>query len=418
MAEQTSGLPLAEALARLLQRFPGPLQSLGVERLPLPRALERVLAEPLLAPAAVPGFRAAVMDGYALRSADLAQHPRRQLPLLGCSTAGTPWPRPLERPGVVRIMTGAAVPEGADAVVPQELVTCHSLSDGSAAVVIEAAVRAGQWIRPIGEEATAGALLQKVGSLLGPVEIARAIGCGLREAVVQRRPRVALLISGSELRPAGEPLGPGQIHDSNGPLLAALLQRLGVALVERRWVDDDPTRLEQALLAMARRCDVLISTGGVSVGEGDHVRPLLERLGRLEFWRVLLKPGRPFACGELAGVAFFGLPGNPVSATVTFLQLVWPVLQQLEGREPRAWPRLRVRLREPLQRRAGRPELLRAQLESDGAGNAWARVCGAQGSARLGSLLGADLLLELNADTTSLPAGAAVMAQLLRQSLL
>ena len=159
---------------------------------------------------------------------------------------------------------------------------------------------------------------------------------------------------------------------------------------------------------------MLISTGGVSVGDGDHVRPLLERLGTLQFWRLLLKPGRPFATGTMAGARFFGLPGNPVSAAVTFLQLVWPALQLLEGASPEPWPRLRVRLAMPLGRRPGRPELIRAHLSTDHQGNPLATPCGNQSSARLASLQGADLLLEVGASTTDLPAGAALMAQLLR----
>ena len=413
MEEAKQGRPLEQARRQLLAAL-SPLP--GRDACPLPQARGRVLAEPLVAPRAVPGFRAASMDGYALRAAD--GQPGRPLPVVGCSAAGAPYGRPLQPGQVVRIFTGAVVPDGADAVAPQEDTRLTPGDLPSPTVTLEGAVRPGQWIRSPQEEAAAGQQLASAGQRLSSVDVARALGCGLCTAQVHVRPRVSLLVTGSELRPAGDPLTPGAVYDSNGPLLLLLLEQLGGAVVAREWVDDDPQRLEKALLRLAGCSDVLISTGGVSVGEGDHVRPVLERLGTLQFWRLFLKPGRPFATGTMAGARFFGLPGNPVSAAVTFLQLVRPALQVLEGAPPEPWPRLRVCLSTPLRRRPGRPELIRARLSTDRQGNPLATPCGEQGSARLASLQGADLLLEVDASTTELPAGAALMAQLLRLSLL
>jgi len=407
--EAKRGYTLEEARARLLDAL-SPLP--GRDTCPLRQSRGRVLAAPLAAPRAVPGFRASSMDGYALRAVD--GQPGRSLPVAGCSAAGAPYGRPLQPGQAVRIFTGAVVPDGADAVAPQEDVRLMQGDLPDPAITLEGPIHPGQWIRSPQEEAAPGEPLASVGQRLSSVDVARAAGCGLRTAQVYARPRVALLITGSELRPAGHPLAPGTIHDSNGPLLLLLLEQLGIPVVGREWVDDDPQRLERALLKLAGRSDVLISTGGVSVGDEDHVRPLLERLGTLQFWRLFLKPGRPFATGTMAGARFFGLPGNPVSAAVTFLQLVRPALQVLEGATPEPWPRLRVRLATPLRRRSGRPELIRARLGMDQQGDPLATPCGNQSSGRLASLQGADLLLEVDASTTALPAGAAVMAQLLR----
>ena len=411
--EGKPGHTLEQARTRLLAAL-SPLP--GRDTCPLQQARGRVLAEPLVAPRAVPGFRASCMDGYALRAVD--GQPGRSLPVVGCSAAGAPYGSRLQPGQVVRIFTGAVVPDGADAVVPQEAVHLTQGHHPGPTITMEDSIRPGQWIRSPQEEAAADEQLGSTGQRLSSVDIARALGCGLCTAQVHARPRVTLLSTGSELRPAGATLAPGTIYDSNGPLLLLLLEQLGVNVVGQERVDDDPQRLERALLALAGRSDVLISTGGVSVGDGDHVRPLLERLGTLQFWRLFLKPGRPFATGTMAGARFFGLPGNPVSAAVTFLQLVWPALQVLEGAPPEPWPRLRVRLTTPLHRRPGRPELIRARLSLDHQGSPLATPCGDQSSARLASLQGADLLLEVDASTTELPAGATVMAQLLRLPLL
>jgi len=231
---------------------------------------------------------------------------------------------------------------------------------------------------------------------------------------VRPRPRVGLLISGDELVPAGEPRGPGRVWESNGTLLEALLARLGFPVAERWVVADQPAELERVLDDLAERCDVVVSTGGVSSGDADWIRPLVARRGHVTFWKLFLKPGRPFAFGQLGGKPFFGLPGNPVAAAITALQLLWPALQALEGSEPQLPLRIRVRLETPMRRAAGRPELARAQLVVGEGGELVARIEGSQASSRIGSLRGADLLLEIPAEETSLEAGQWLWAQLLR----
>ncbi|MFQ6539941.1 MULTISPECIES: molybdopterin molybdotransferase MoeA [Aphanothece] len=400
------GLPLDQARRLVLD---GLVRRPGVETVALAAALGRVTAAPVSAPEAIPGFRASVMDGYALAGPSPPPLGSRWT-LVGRAAPGAPWAGPLAPGEAVRILTGAPLPAGAGWVVPQELVGLEA----DQAIRVERAVGTNPWIRAADEEAAAGQELLAAGQRLGPADLARLASCGVPELAVVPRPRIGLLISGDELTPVGASRRPGAIWESNGTLLEALLTRLGQAVAMKRVVPDDPAALRQALELLAERTDVVVSTGGVSVGDSDWIRPLLEDLGSVAFWKLFLKPGRPFAFGTLAGKPFFGLPGNPVAAAITALQLLWPALQRLEGAELQLLPRLRVRLATALSRAPGRPELVRATLEVGPQGELLARVAGPQASSRLGSLQAADLLLELPAACGSLAAGAELWAQLLR----
>ncbi|MDM7937073.1 MAG: molybdopterin molybdotransferase MoeA [Cyanobium sp. CZS 48M] len=399
------GLPLEEARRQVLAALT-PLA--GREVLPLEQALGRVSAESLLASEAVPGFRASIMDGYALAAASVPQV-GHSWPLLGRSAPGAPYPRPLADGEAIRILTGAPLPEGATRVLPQELV---AVEGERLSLVREAG--ANPWIRAADEEATAGQELLAAGVRLGPALLGRLASCGVAELALRPRPRLGLLISGDELVPAGSVRAPGQIWESNGTLLVALLQRLGMVVSERRVVGDQPAALRSALLELAAGCDLVVSTGGVSAGDSDWIRPLLAELGSVAFWKLFLKPGRPFAFGELLGTPFFGLPGNPVAAAITALQLLVPALQRLEGAPVEPLPRLKVRLAAELRRGAGRPELARARLQVGAEGELLALVEGSQASSRIGSLQRADLLLEIPAELGTLAAGTELWAQLLR----
>jgi molybdopterin molybdotransferase len=264
-------------------------------------------------------------------------------------------------------------------------------------------------------------VLLQAGARLGPAQLGRLASCGVADLEVRSRPRIGLLISGDELTPIGESREPGAIWESNSTLLEALLQRLGYPVAERFVVADEPGALRTALQQLAECCDVVVTTGGVSAGDADWIRPLVAELGEVGFWKLFLKPGRPFAFGYLRGgdqqVPFFGLPGNPVAAVITALQLLWPALQQLEGAPVQLLPRLRVRLASAVKRGAGRPELARARLEVGSDGELLARVEGSQASSRIGSLEQADLLLEIPAELGSLEEGTELWAQLLRQPL-
>jgi molybdopterin molybdotransferase len=399
------GLPLEQARAEIL----GAITPLGsTDMLPLPQALGRTLAAAVQAPAAVPGFRASIMDGYAI-AGEAQPQPGQQWRLVGTAAAGAPHGSALAAGEAVRILTGAVVPQGSGRVLPQELVAV----EGQRLELVRSC-GANAWIRQPTEEAEPGQVLVAAGQRLGVADMARLASCGVQSVTLTRRPRLGLLISGDELLPPGEERGLGQIWESNSTLLSALLEQLGYGVAIQRVVVDQPEPLRQALRDLAAACDVVVSTGGVSAGDSDWIRPLVAELGEVRFWKLFLKPGRPFAWGQVAGVPFFGLPGNPVAAAITALQLLWPALQRLEGAELQLLPRLQVQLQTPLRRGAGRPELARARLVVDADGALQARVEGSQASSRIGSLQGADLLLEIPAELGDLEAGTALWAQLLR----
>ncbi len=399
------GLPLELARDRILDQ----LQPLGlVEQLPLAACLGRITAEPVLAAAAVPGFRASIMDGYAIAGSEQPLVGARWR-LRGTSAAGAPYGAALAAAEAVRILTGAVVPQGSGRVLPQELVGV----EGDQLELLKPC-GASVWIRGPEEAAAAGQELVAVGQRLGVAELGRLASCGVCQLTLTQRPRLGLLISGDELLSPGLLRGPGQIWESNSVLLAALLEQLGYGVTQQRVVADQPEPLRQALRELAGCCDVVVSTGGVSAGDSDWIRQLVGELGEVSFWKLFLKPGRPFAWGAVAGVPFFGLPGNPVAAAITALQLLWPALQRLEGGAIQVLPRLRVRLEQELRRGAGRPELARARLVVAADGALLARVQGSQASSRIGSLQGADLLLEIPAELGNLEAGTQLWAQLLR----
>lgn len=403
------GLPLEQARQRILAA----LQPLALEEtLPLQEALGRTTAAPVCAAAAVPGFHASIMDGYAI-AGEAAPEPGACWRLVGRSAAGAPYGAALAAGEAVRILTGAVVPAGSGRVLPQELVGAQ----GDQLELLQPC-GANPWIRGPEEEAAPGQELVPAGQRLGVADLGRLASCGVAELRLSRRPRIGLLISGDELLPAGVERGPGQIWESNSALLAALLARLGYAVADRRVVVDQPEPLRQALRELAASCDVVVSTGGVSAGDSDWIRALVAELGAVAFWKLFLKPGRPFAWGQVAGTPFFGLPGNPVAAAITALQLLWPALQRLEGAELQLLPRLKVRLEAPLRHGSGRPELARARLVVAADGALLARVEGTQASSRIGSLQGADLLLEIPAELGDLAAGTELWAQLLRLAVL
>ena len=379
------GLPLDQARAHILES----LQPLGrCEALPLAACLGRITAERVLAAAAVPGFRASIMDGYAIAGSEQPLVGARWR-LRGTSAAGAPYGAAVAAGEAVRILTGAVVPAGSGWVLPQELVKPLELPQGPGLELVRPA-GPNPWIRGPEEEAAVGQELVAVGCRLGAAELGRLASCGVQQLTVTKRPRLGLLISGDELLSPGLLRGPGQIWESNSVLLAALLEQLGYVVTQQRVVADQPEPLRQALRELAG-CDVVVSTGGVSAGDSDWIRQLVGELGEVSFWKLFLKPGRPFAWGEVAGVPFFGLPGNPVAAAITALQLLWPALQRMEGGAIQVLPRLRVRLDQELRRGAGRPELARARL-----------------------VVAADLLLEIPAELGNLEAGTQLWAQLLR----
>ncbi|WP_413430490.1 molybdopterin molybdotransferase MoeA [Synechococcus sp. Cu2B8-bc1011] len=408
------GLPLSEARHRLLADI-RPINALTT--VSLEEALGRVNARSITAQVSIPGFQASIMDGYALgqnKRPTVGQH----WTLQGRSAPGSPFDRVLNAGEAIRILTGAPLPEGAGWVLPQE---CAETSQTQLTLAVE--VSDQPWIRAEDEECKTGDLLINHGQRLTPSQLGRLAGCGVATLQVHQKPRIGLLISGDELVPAGLERRTGEIWESNGTLLEAILHNLRQVVHSRCVVPDQPEALRQALAELSQTCDVVVSTGGISAGDTDWIRELVNELGQVSFWKLFLKPGRPFAFGHInspeGNVPFFGLPGNPVAAAITALQLLWPALQLLEGQEePDLFPRVKVKLANALARRPGRPELARAQLEVDASGELMARVSDSQASSRIGSLLNSDLLLEIPAQTGGLEAGESLWAQLIRTRLL
>jgi len=312
-------LSVDEAVGRLLAAVK-PIT--GTETLPLTLALGRVLAEEVTARVDVPGHDNSAMDGYAVRSTDVGAGP---LPVVGIAPAGSA-PATLEPRTAMRIFTGAPIPHGADAVVMQEQT---ELRDGL--VSLPNTVRPGQNVRRAGEDVRAGAVVLTPGRRLRPQDLGMAAAVGAGSLTVVRRLRVALLATGDELVAAGNPLQPGQIYDSNGPTLHALLTALGFECLPPVRLPDRRDATIAALETAAADADVIITSGGVSVGDEDHVKPAVAALGRLDLWRVAIKPGKPFAFGFVGDTPFLGLPGNPVSVFVTALLLARPFLLRRAG---------------------------------------------------------------------------------------
>ena len=396
----TPALALEEARARILSAVT-PLD--GTETVDLHQALHRVLAEPVLAAVDVPAHTNSAMDGYAMRGADV-QTPGATLRLVGQSFAGHPYAGVVQAGECVRIMTGAVVPDGADTVIMQE----QAERDGEQ-VVFQKQAKAGANVRPAGEDLQRGQTALNPGRWLTSADLGVLASVGVPEVCVRRKPRVAFFSTGDELKPVGQELAPGQIHDSNRYSLFGLLTELGVELEDLGVVPDQREAVDAAL-QKASRCDAVISTGGASVGEADYIVEALEKLGNVGFWQVAIKPGRPLAFGRIHQAWFFGLPGNPVSAMVTFLQLVRPALVQLAGSMPALPLQFALPVTADIRKRPGRREFQRGRLVRTENGLAVSPF-GHQGSGVLRSMSEADCLINLAPDLGDVTAGETVMVE-------
>jgi molybdopterin molybdotransferase len=395
------------SIAQALQAIMDAISPLGPERVELGAALGRVLFESLVAREDAPPFDASAMDGYAVRASDLGAASEAApvtLPVLGESRAGGPWPPPLARGSAARIFTGAPMPEGADAVVIQE----HVEREGARAR-FRTAPAPGANVRTRGEECRAGDPLLPRGAILGPGEIALAASQGFAALVVHRAPSVAILTNGDELRDPDEPARPGSIVDSNAPAIAAAVREAGgVPLVLPRA----PDRLDvlTARIREGLRADALVLCGGVSVGEHDRVHRALESAGvATRFWKVSIKPGKPLVFGLAGTTPVFGLPGNPVSAWVTFEVFVRPALRRMQG-DPRPFRHaVQARLAAAHRHAKGRTELARARLSWEG-DHAIAHLHPLQGSGAIVSIANVDALVVLPADRDHFEAGEQLYA--------
>ncbi len=377
-----------------------------VEVVEVRKALGRILAQDIVPDINVPAHDNSAMDGYAVRSSDL--HEETTLEEIGTALAGKPFQGPVGKKQCVRIMTGAVMPQGTDTVVIQEVVK----RDGKR-VVVPPGQKKGQNVRYAGEDLKIGIPVLKGGKHLRPAEIGLIASLGIGEVKVKRRLRVAFFATGDELASIGTRLKEGEIYDSNRYTLHGMLSRLGVEIIDLGVVRDNPDLLEKAFLKAAGTADVVITTGGVSVGEADFIKQLMAKLGEVLFWKIAMRPGRPMAFGKIQDSYLFGLPGNPVAVMVTFYQFVRDALLHLSGRtDDYAIPLLKAVSAEKIRKVAGRTEYQRGILYREG-GEWKVRTTGQQGSGVLRSMSEANCFIVLEHERGSVAAGEPVAVQLM-----
>lgn len=411
-------VPAAQAIVR---QWAAPVTA--VERVALRDALDRVLAADIVSPIDVPSHDNSAMDGYAFPRAALAAAQSGgsgvELTVAGKALAGHPFAGRVAPNQCVRVMTGACIPEGCDTVVPQELV--EPGTDASSVRFAADAVAPGANRRLAGEDLARGHAALRAGRILRASDLGLLASLGIGEVSVRRRLRVAFFSTGDELRSLGEPLDAGSVYDSNRYTLFAMLRRLNVDALDLGVVRDEPAALEAALRSAAASADVVLTSGGVSVGEADFTKQLLRTFGDVAFWSLAMRPGRPLAfgriwSGERPGVGlpalFFGLPGNPVAVMVAFYQIVREVLLLMSGATPQPLPTIHAASRQAIRKRAGRTEFQRGIAEQDAHGQWHVTPTGSQSSGVLSSMSEANCFIVLGHDEGTIDEGERVAIML------
>jgi molybdopterin molybdotransferase len=372
------------------------------EKIPTREILGRVLAEDIVPRINVPAHDNSAMDGYAIRFSDV-EKPLREI---GTALAGKPFHGKLGAGECVRIMTGAVIPPGADTVVIQEVVK----KEGER-VIVPPGQKKAQNVRYAGEDLKVGTAVLKSGKLLKPADVGLIASLGIGEVRVRRRLRVAFFATGDELASIGQPLKEGEVYDSNRYTVHGMLARLGVEAIDMGVIRDSPVALEKAFRTAAEKADVVITTGGVSVGEADFIKQMMAKLGEVLFWKIAMRPGRPMAFGRIGDAFLFGLPGNPVAVMVTFYQFVRDALLHMSGREDAPIPLLKAVSAESLRKVPGRTEYQRGILFKE-QGEWKVRTTGQQGSGVLRSMSEANCFIVLEHERGQVKAGEAVSVQL------
>jgi molybdopterin molybdotransferase len=372
-----------------------------VEQVPIQAALGRVLAEEIVPRINVPAHDNSAMDGYAIRFSDV----EKTLKEIGTALAGKPFHGQLGAGECVRIMTGAVMPPGADTVVIQEVVK----KEGER-ILIPPGQKKAQNVRYAGEDLKVGTAVLRSGEPLKPADVGLIASLGIGEVCVRRRLRVAFFATGDELASIGQPLKEGEVYDSNRYTVHGMLARLGVEAIDMGVVRDDPAALEKAFLVGSKH-DVIITTGGVSVGEADFIKQMMAKLGEVLFWKIAMRPGRPMAFGKIGNAFLFGLPGNPVAVMVTFYQFVRDALLHMSGRDDAPIPLLKAVSAENLRKVPGRTEYQRGILFRE-QGEWKVRTTGQQGSGVLRSMSQANCFIVLEHERGQVKAGEPVAVQL------
>ena len=401
-----NSMPVDKA-RRFIRDFLEPVQT--KESLALRASLGRVLAEDILSPYNVPNHNNSAMDGYALNANDLAPEGVTTLRVAGTAFAGKAFEGSVAQGECIRIMTGGVMPEGCDTVVIQE----HVQVEGDR-ISFGADVKRGQNLRYAGEDLKLGQVVFAAGHLVRPADLGLIASLGIAEVKVYRKLRVAFFSTGDELCSIGQVLEAGQVYDSNRYTIYGMLTRLGVEVIDMGVVRDDPALLEQALKEASACADVILTSGGVSVGEADYMKQLLNELGQVVFWKIAMKPGRPLAYGKIGNAHYFGLPGNPVSVMVTFYQFVRDAMLVLMGQpQPAPVPQFQVACTTSLKKVPGRTEFQRGVLFTDNEGAWKVEPIGNQGSGVLRSMSEANCFIVLSEACGNVQAGELVSVQLL-----
>ena len=369
------------------------------EMVVLSQSRGRILAKDIYAPVAVPPYKNSAMDGYAIACVKVVEV-GTSFTVVGCAMAGVIYIGEIAPGQAIRIMTGAVVPKGVDTVIMQEHVQIEGKS-----ITLQQSVQFGQNVRHVGEDIEQGALVYSTGRKISVLDLGVLAGIGCAEVEVYRSLKVALFCTGDELKQPGELLTPGSIYNSNRFMMIGLLEELGIQVIDLGVVSDNPKSLEKTLQQAAENADAIISTGGVSVGDADYVKSVIPKVGEIGFWKVAIKPGKPFAFGNVHGCHFFGLPGNPVSSAVTFKLLVVSALQKIAGQVPKSVVKIKVVAAGVFKKKSGRMDFQRGVLGEDGQGRTTVMAVADQGSHQLFALANADVLVCLSKQSTGVVEG-------------
>jgi len=399
--------PNSLSFEQALDRIKESIQPIkGKKNVTIRESAGHVLAEDVTSPLDVPPFINSAMDGYAIKSSDIPQTGEQTLKVIGKSFAGAPFNGQLKSGETVRIMTGAVVPDGADTVVMQE----HAEVEGDN-IKIGPDHKAKQNVRNPGDDFFTGDVIIKAGERLSPAKLGLLASVGVTEFKVIRKPVVAFFSTGDELKGVGQTLAPGDIYDSNRYILFGMLNKMGVECIDMGVVPDIKDEIELTLKEAANIADLVITSGGASVGEADFIKIILDEVGKVGFWKIAMKPGKPLAFGHINNNIFFGLPGNPVATMATFYQFVQPCLNLLEGETTNDPIRLQAKCVNKLKKRPGRKDFQRGIMSNDENGQLIVDTTGMQGSHMLSSMAKANCFIVLERDAGDIEVGKMVEVQ-------